>query len=176
MTKFEKTLTSEGDRQSKPPSLLVWLASVVMVSLIIVTQFLPRYGNPYLRGMGVFVLLLAGIFMFAPFIILTKHGEKNDGQTYMQARTVVDRGLYAITRHPQYLGYIFLGWGFALLAQHWFPFLLAIVGAILFYLQAVEEEKYCFAQFGETYEQYRLKVPRFNIILGIIRLPRGGRK
>ena len=161
--------TSDNGCQPKPPKLFAWLASVVTISLIIVTQFLARGNDPYLRGTGVFVLLLAGVFIFAPFYLLTKHGGK-DGQTYMQARIVVDRGLYAITRHPQYLGYIFLACGFALLSQHWVAVLLAVVGATFFHLQAVREERYCLAQLGEPYEQYLRRVPRFNIVLGIVRL------
>jgi protein-S-isoprenylcysteine O-methyltransferase Ste14 len=119
---------------------------------------------------GVFVLLLAGVFIFAPFYLLTKHGGVTDGQTYVQARIVVDRGLYAITCHPQYLGYIFLACGFARLSQHWVAVLLAVVGATFFYLQAVREERYCLVQLGEHYEQYLRRVPRFNFILGIVRL------
>ena len=176
MTKIEKAITLDDDCQPEPPKLFAWLASVVTVSLIIVTQFIPRGGDPYLRGTGVFVLLLAGAFIFAPFYLLTRHGGTKDGQTYMQARIVVDRGLYAITRHPQYLGYIFLTCGFALLSQHWVIILLAVVGVTLFYLQAVREERYCLAQLGEPYEQYLRRVPRFNIILGMMRLARGGVK
>ena len=161
---------SDDDCQLKPPKLFAWLASVVTISLIIVTQFLARGDDPYLRGTGAFVLLLAGVFIFAPFYLLTKHGGTKDSQTYMQARIVVDRGLYAITRHPQYLGYMFLACGFALLSQHWVAVLLAVVGATFFYLQAVREERYCLAQLGEPYEQYLGRVPRFNLILGIIHL------
>ncbi len=161
--------TLDGDHQLKPPKLFAWLASLVTISLILVTQFLARGDDPYLRGTGVLMLLLAGVFIFAPFYLLTKHGAR-DGQTYMQARIVVDRGLYAITRHPQYLGYMFFACGFALLSQHWVVVLLAKVGATLFYMQAVREERYCLAQLGEPYKQYLQRVPRFNFILGIIRL------
>jgi protein-S-isoprenylcysteine O-methyltransferase Ste14 len=160
---------SDDGCQPKPPKLFAWLASAVTVSFIIVIQFLPRGDDPYLRGIGVFVLLLAGVFIFGPFYLLTKHGGQ-DGKTYMQTRAVVDQGLYAITRHPQYLGYIFLACGFAALSQHWVAVLLAVVGATLFYLQAVREEGYCLAQLGEPYRQYLRRVPRFNIVLGIVRL------
>jgi protein-S-isoprenylcysteine O-methyltransferase Ste14 len=157
----------------QPPKLFAWLASVVTVSLIIVTQFLPRGDDPVLRSTGVFLLLLAGVFIFWPFYLLAKHGGQ-DGQAYMQASCVVDRGLYAVTRHPQYLGYTFLAWGFALLSQHWAALLLAAVGSTFFYLQAVREERYCLARFDKPYEQYRQRVPRCNVILGIVRLLRGG--
>jgi protein-S-isoprenylcysteine O-methyltransferase Ste14 len=171
-----KEPTADNDCQLKPPKLCAWLASLVTISLILVAQFLAQGHDPYLRGTGVFMLLLAGVFMFLPFFLLTKHGRIKDGENYIQTRAVVDRGLYAITRHPQYLGYILFACGFALLSQHWTSVLLAAVGSIFFYLQAVKEERYCLAQLGEPYEQYLRRVPRFNIVLGIMRLPRGGGK
>ena len=125
---------SDEDCHLEPPKLFAWVASGVTISLIILTQFLPRGDGPYLRGTGVLVLLLAGVFIFWPFYLLAKYGGKK-GQTYMQASVVVDRGLYAITRHPQYLGYVFLACGFALLSLHWVAILLAVVGATCFYLQ-----------------------------------------
>ena len=157
----------------KPPKLLAWFASVVTVALIVASQLLPRGDNPALRGAGAFVLLLGGFFIFIPFYLLSKHGGTKDSQTYMHASKVVDKGLYAITRHPQYLGYICLACGFALLSQHWAAFLLAVISASLFYIQAVQEERYCLIQFGDPYEQYLRRVPRFNIILGILRTLQG---
>jgi protein-S-isoprenylcysteine O-methyltransferase Ste14 len=164
---------SSHDHQLKPPRLFVWLASASTISLLIAAQFLPRGDNPVLRGTGVFVLLLAGFFIFAPFYLLSKHGGGKTDQTYMQAAEIVDKGLYAITRHPQYLGYMLLACGFALLSQHWAALLLGIVGTLLFYIQAVQEEEHCLTQFGEPYAQYLQRVPRFNIILGILRTLQG---
>ena len=170
MTKIEETMPLNDDQPPEPPRLFAWLASGVTISIMIVTQFLPRGGNPYLRGAGVAVLLLAGFFIFVPFYLLARHGGMKDGQTYLQARIVVDRGLYAIVRHPQYLGYMGLACGFALLSQHWVAIVLAVTGATFFYLQAVREERTCLVQFGEPYEQYRRQVPRFNVVLGLMRL------
>ena len=167
-------ITSDANHQP-PPKLFAWIASVDTVSLIILTQFLERGDNPYLRGTGVFVLLLAGVFIFMPFYLLSKHGSVKEGQSYIRSRIVVDKGLYAITRHPQYLGYIFLGCGFALLSQHWVAALFAVIGVTFFYLQAVREEEYCLVKFGEPYEQYLQQVPRFNIILGLMCLLHGDR-
>ena len=168
--------TSDDDYQLEPRKLLAWIASLVVILVILVTQFLVRGDNPYLRGVGVFVLLLAGVFIFLPFFSLKKQGRIEDGENYIQTRVVVDQGLYTITRHPQYLGYMFLACGFALLSQHWVVVLLAVIGVTLFHLQAVWEERYCLAQLGEPYQQYLRRVPRFNIVLGIMRLSRGGGK
>jgi protein-S-isoprenylcysteine O-methyltransferase Ste14 len=161
--------------EPKSPELFAWLASVVTLSLIVITQFLPRGSSPVLRAIGVPVLLLASVFIFWPFYLLAKHGGR-DSQRYMQTALVVDRGLYAITRHPQYLGYTVLSWGFALLSQHWVTWLLAGVGTTCFYLQAAGEETYCVSLFGEPYVHYRRRVPRFNILLGLVRLLWGGEK
>jgi protein-S-isoprenylcysteine O-methyltransferase Ste14 len=91
----------------------------------------------------------------------------------MQTQAVVDRGLYAITRHPQYLGYMLLVAGFALLLQHWLSTILALMSIVFFYRQAMHEERYCLAKFGVWYEQYIMRVPRFNLVAGIVRLVRG---
>ena len=164
---------SKDEIQLKPPKRFAWIAAAATVSLMIIVQFLPRGHNPTLRGIGVFLLLLAAVFVFPAFYLLVKHGRTGNSLTKMEAGIVVDRGLYAIIRHPQYLGYVFLGCGFALLHQHWVLVLLAVVAATFFYLQAVREEETCLAKFGAPYERYRQRVPRFNVPLGVVRLLRG---
>jgi protein-S-isoprenylcysteine O-methyltransferase Ste14 len=161
-----------GRAPPQPPALFAWLASAVTVSLIVATQFLPRDGSPVLRGAGVFLLFLATVFIFWPLYLLARRGGQ-DGRAYLEASCTIDRGLYAVARHPQYLGYAFLAWGFALLSQHWVALLLALTGSMLFHVQAVREERYCIDCFGESYERYRRRVPRYNVILGIVRLLRG---
>jgi protein-S-isoprenylcysteine O-methyltransferase Ste14 len=113
------------------------------------------------------LLLAAAVFIFTPFFQLSKYGNKQDGQTYMQAGKVVQQGLYALIRHPQYLGYMLLACGFTLLSQHWVTVLLASVSVVSFYVQAIKEESYCLFQFGEPYAGYLQRVPRFNLIQGI---------
>ena len=156
---------------SRPPALLAWLASAVTVSVIAVAQSLRGAGGGALRAAGVCLLLAAGVLIFWPLYLLARHGG-GGGQALVRIRCVVRRGPYAVTRHPQYLGYTLLAWGFALLSGHWAAYLLAAASAALFYLQALQEERYCLAQFGQAYEAYRRRVPRYNIILGIVRLLR----
>jgi protein-S-isoprenylcysteine O-methyltransferase Ste14 len=173
MHTIKKNHPSPTIRVKPTPKQFAWLASTMTVALIIATQYLPRGGNLYLRGTGVLVLLLGGVFIFTPFYLLSKHGGRMEDRTYMQTGKIVDQGLYAITRHPQYLGYVFLACGFALLSQHWGAFLLAIIATSLFYIQAVREERYCLTRFGEPYAQYLRRVPRFNILLGFLRILQG---
>jgi protein-S-isoprenylcysteine O-methyltransferase Ste14 len=182
MTKIERATTGDrersemlahipdADRQLKPPKLVAWLAALATLGTILVPQFLTRGDNADLRGAGVLLLALAAVLIFPPFFLLRKHGRIEDGETYMQTRAVVDQGSYSIIRHPQYLGYMFLACGFALLSQHTLAVLLAAAAVTLFYVQAVQEEAYCIARLGEPYQHYLQRVPRFNLVLGLLRL------
>jgi protein-S-isoprenylcysteine O-methyltransferase Ste14 len=159
---------------ANPPALFAWLAAAVTVGLIIATQFLPRSDGRLLRAVGVCLLMLAGLLIFWSFCLLAKQGGRGS-QALVRARCFVRRGPYAVIRHPQYLGYTLLSWGFALLSGHWVAYALGVASSAFFYLQALQEEAYCLPQFGATYDQYRQRVPRYNILWGIARLWRGGR-
>lgn len=101
-----------------------------------------------------------------------KHGRAESGRSYLGTTVVVDHGVYAVVRHPQYLGYMMFAGGFALLWQHWGTLLLAAVAVLGFDRQAIGEEAYCLARFGEPYAQYCRRVPRYNLAVGLSRLAR----
>jgi len=155
-------------------NLYAWIASLATFLLLNLVFLLERGPNAPLRIAGTALLLLSAVFMLAPFFQLHRHGGSQPGQSYMQTGAVVDRGLYGLVRHPQYLGYMMLAFGFVLLSQDWLALALAGVGVSGFYLQAVEEEKECLARFGQAYERYRRRVPRFNLVLGLVRRLRQG--
>jgi protein-S-isoprenylcysteine O-methyltransferase Ste14 len=161
------------DHEKLAPRLFACLGSVTVVFLIIAVQFLPRGDRQILRIIGIVMLLTAAIFIFAPFYLLPKYGKTQVGKMYMQTGEVVQQSLYAVLCHPQYFGYMLLASGFTLLSQHWITVLLAILSVFFFYVQAVQEERYCLTQFGERYANYLQRVPRFNLIQGIWRNLRG---
>jgi len=161
MTRLKNTLQS-------------WAQIILFAALFIADWQLPDGDLLWLRMAGVFVLALAAILIFLPFVQLKKYGESGNSNNYMETRVVADRGLYAIVRHPQYLGYILLFSGFALLSQHWVTYLIAAGGVVVLYTQAVAEERFCLEQFGNAYERYLARVPRFNLVLGLWRFLKRG--
>lgn len=168
-------LDRDGGGEQEPPRLFAWVASLATILLLITVLLLGRGENDPLRIAGVVLLALSVPFMFVPFFQLPGRGGNVEGESYMQTVAVAERGLYGIVRHPQYLGYMLLACGFALLSQHLLAVVLASVSITAFYVQAVEEEGYCLGRFEETYAQYRRRVPRFNVVLGLVRrLRRGG--
>ena len=74
-----------------------------------------------------------------------------------------------IIRHPQYLAYIFLVSGFAMLTQHCYTIGLAALAIILFYMQSREEDKELKQKFGNEFMEYYRRVPRFNFVQGWLR-------
>jgi len=163
-----------ADNQKLPvPKVFAWLASLLTLSVIVAEQFLPRGEHPLSRILGVLMLVPAAIFIFIPFYQLAKHGKKNRGDHYMQTKQVFNQGLYALIRHPQYLGYSLLAVGFALISQHWGACFLAALSFTCFYIQAIREESYCKEKFGMPYVQYQQKVPRFNFLVRLWWVLRG---
>ena len=93
-----------------------------------------------------------------------------EGKGYIHTTILVDRGVYAIVRHPQYLAGMLMGIALTLIAQHWVVAGLGVVVVLISYIDTFEEEISCIKKFGEDYEHYRERVPRVNFVIGIVRM------
>jgi protein-S-isoprenylcysteine O-methyltransferase Ste14 len=155
-----------------PPSIPrtrgFWFGAIAFVGLLAGTQVVPTTPSAGMRAVAVATLAVAAVFIFLPFWQLPRHGAARPGAAYMETRTVAWYGLYAIVRHPQYLGYVLLGWGLAASAPAWLTMLAALLVTLGFRRQAKDEERYCLDRFGKEYEVYMLAVPRFDPIRGLI--------
>jgi protein-S-isoprenylcysteine O-methyltransferase Ste14 len=92
---------------------------------------------------------------------------------YRRVRVLVDSGIYAVVRHPLYLGWIlsiFVATIF--FYQHWLFVVIGILGTAGIYLISRQEEHHNIERFGDAYRDYMQRVPRMNFLLGIIRLSR----
>ncbi len=90
---------------------------------------------------------------------------------YRKVKVMIDSGIYAIVRHPLYLGWIlavFIATIF--LHQHWLFVIIGIPGIASVYLISRQEEQTNIEKFGDDYRLYMQKVPRMNLLKGIIRL------
>ncbi|MBA7710534.1 hypothetical protein ES703_119477 [subsurface metagenome] len=92
---------------------------------------------------------------------------------YRKVRVLVDSGIYAVVRHPLYLGWIlsiFVATIF--LYQHWLFVIIGIPGIASVYLISRQEEHFNIERFGDDYKRYMQRVPRMNLLVGVIRLAR----
>ncbi|UCF20313.1 MAG: isoprenylcysteine carboxylmethyltransferase family protein [Gemmatimonadota bacterium] len=157
-----------GDGPRRP-----WLAGAIATvgSIgVLVSALLHGRGNhgvPHVLGTA--ALILSAVFIFSPFYLLKRHGGVQAGSKYFDTTAVVDRGVYGVVRHPQYLGYMLLVSGFALRSQSFWTVMLALCANVFFYVQARKEEGFCVQSLGNAYEDYLKRVPRFNFVSGFLR-------
>jgi len=126
------------------------------------------------------VLLYIGWTIFAfsmvlgmlPRMAFQAKGKAPEGKSWIQTSVLVDSGIYAIVRHPMYLSFILLTISLILISQHWLSLIFGIPIVIYFYLSMGREERSSIEKFGDDYKRYMKRVPRMNLILGIIRLLR----
>lgn len=96
--------------------------------------------------------------------------ECQKGKSIVHTTAVVDTGIYVVVQHPQYLGFILFVIALVLMSQHWLSVISWIVGSALFYRDVLREEQMSIEKFGDGYKRYMQKVPRMNLLLGVIRL------
>ena len=113
------------------------------------------------------------VLVMAPIITFPRRGGVPKGKSFVHTTRVVDTGIYAVVRHPQYLGGILAIFvATLLLYPHWLFAVLGVAGALIIYWSTGEEEKRLLERFGSEYQAYMQRVPRMNLVSGIIRLYR----
>ena len=150
--------------------ILATILTIAAVGQIILSFLLyDENGNTTIRNIGWVILWMSAIFGWLPIFTLRKLGGVPQGKGYVHTTVLVDRGVYAIVRHPQYLAGMLLGLALTLIAQHWIVAVLGAAAIIVYYVDTYEEEASSIEKFGEQYIQYMKKVPRVNFLLGILR-------
>ena len=105
-------------------------------------------------------------------VVLKRWGGVAKRKSYVHTTQVVDRGLYSVVRHPQYLAGILLGVALTLIAQQWIVGALGAAAILIYYVNTYDEEKRAREKFGDDYVRYAEKVPRLNFLRGIVRAVR----
>jgi len=149
---------------------LFWAYSILMFLPIIVAFFFYNYYNlDYLVHTGWMILVFSIALILLAGAEFRKKGAPI-GRSVVNTTVLVDTGVYAIIRHPQYLGFLLFVLGLVLMSQHWISVFSYIIGSIMFYKDVLREERMNIEKFGDDYIRYMKMVPRMNIIRGIIRI------
>ena len=110
------------------------------------------------------------VLVMTPIVMFPRRGGVAKGKSFVHTTKLVDTGVYAVVRHPQYLGGILaLFLATFLLYPHWLFVVMGIPGVTILYFSTAAEENRLIEQFGDDYRAYMKRVPRMNIIAGIIR-------
>ena len=167
MTRLEEFL------YSLHPFLLSSIAGVLTVAQIVLAFVLKQPRLEALEWAGWICWWTGAIFGVLPIITLRRKGGVGKGQSYMKTTVLVDTGIYALVRHPQGgTAWLLLNLAAMLIAQHWSTVVLGLASMVLVYADTFKADQYCIEKFGDAYRHYMERVPRVNLVAGIIRLAR----
>lgn len=160
----------------EPKWIASWITTGLVIGQIILLIVLGGGEVEWLRYAGFVLWALAAVFGWVPVYQFKKHGGVAEGDSYVETTRLVDTGLYAIVRHPQYVAWPLTGVAVALVSQH--PAVIAM-GAAAIVLACVDFRKVDdldLAKFGDPYRAYMERVPGWNFVAGFWRRLRRRRR
>jgi len=128
-----------------------------------------KNGSLALSIIGWAIWVISCIFAFLPMVILRKKGGVPDGKSFVHTTILVDSDLYALVRHPQYLGWLLFDLSLFLIAQHWIVITIGLASMLCVYILIIQADREGIQKFGEAYLHYMERVPQINFILGALR-------
>jgi len=113
------------------------------------------------------------VLVMAPIVMFPRRGVVQKGKSFVNTTRLVDTGIYGVVRHPQYTGGIFAIFLTTLLwYPHWLFGVLGVLGTAVIYMGCIEEDQRMVQKFGDDYLAYMERVPRMNLVVGLVRLMR----
>jgi len=119
------------------------------------------------------ILVYAGWIILALGIIFLLWSSKSRREGHVEENisrgALVESGMYAFVRHPEFLGHISIIFALIIISQHWVSLIVGAILIVLLRFAMIEEEKKNMEKFGKAYRDYMKRVPRINLIAGIIK-------
>jgi len=140
-------------------------------SVLTVTQivlWIARGGGDirWLALTGIVMWWVAVVFALVPIFRLKRRGGVTKGESYVKTTVLVDSGMYAVVRHPQFISWPMFNIALMLITQDWLVVGLGAVSILLFCLDFRKADASDIDKFGDAYRDYMELVPGWNPILG----------
>ncbi len=153
----------------RPPIPAVFFLLAKTLVLVNLTFLLLKGLNIYVNRLFVpneFIDIIALSFLIAGTVILFLSTIKLNkdlvfGLSSSETHRLQTNGIYSVSRHPFYLGFIFILFSSCLFNPHYLN-ILAFIGAwIIHHFIMIKEEQFLSFQYGEEYRQYKKRVNRY---------------
>jgi protein-S-isoprenylcysteine O-methyltransferase Ste14 len=159
---------------------ILWVALLTLLCIVcfpanplVLTGVIEVKSYPALFIIGWVVWAFGMVLVMSPIVMFPRRGGVPKRKSFVNTTRLVDTGIYAVIRHPQYTGGIYAIFVTTLLwYPHWLFAVLGVAGAVVTYLGIIEEDKNLIDKFGEEYIAYKKRVPGMNFVSGIIKLLR----
>ena len=126
------------------------------LNIDVIKLFVP---NEIIDIIALVLLIIGTVILFLSTIKLNK--DLVFGLSSSETHQLQTNGIYSISRHPFYLGFIFILFSSCLFTPHYLN-ILAFIGAwIIHHFIMIKEEQFLSSQYGDEYKHYIKKVNRY---------------
>ena len=143
---------------------MIILGAAFFLNIVVINLFPPIIEELVALGYAIF-----GIG--AAFYILSVFTLRRKGVS-----RIVDSGIYGVVRHPMYLGAIIMFFSHFFLGQNWIVAIGTFTAIVCCCLIILSDEDHNIQKYGDDYKRYMSRVPRLNLVVGVIRLLRRRKK
>jgi len=137
---------------------------IVNIAFLFLSGFQVKVLSFYLPPLGTVILALLFLVIGMVLLILSSFRLKNDlifGLPGKQLHMLQTKGVYRFSRHPFYLGFLFILYSSCLLYPNFINILAFITAWGIHHFIMIGEEKFLETQYGAEYRQYKRKVSRY---------------
>ena len=130
------------------------------------------YGSGDIRWLtlsGIALWSVGVIFAWVPILQFKRQGGVAAGESYVKTTVLVDTGIYAIVRHPQFISWPMFSVALMLMTQLWLVAALGIVSIVLYCRDFRMVDANAIDKFGDAYRDYMERVPGWNPAAGVWR-------
>ena len=126
------------------------------LNINVIKLFIP---NEIIDIIALVLLVIGTVILFLSTIKLNK--DLVFGLSSSETHQLQTNGIYSISRHPFYLGFLFILFSSCLFNPHYLN-ILAFIGAwIIHHFIMIKEEQFLSSQYGVEYKHYIKKVNRY---------------
>jgi protein-S-isoprenylcysteine O-methyltransferase Ste14 len=148
-------------------ALISWVVEVILHASHSRFDFAPeRVEIAFLHLQSVKTLgaVLACIGLFIFVLAFFSFGDSwRIGIDRKTAGQLVTGGIFSVSRNPIYVAFDLLFIGVFLMNGTWFFLVFALLAIFAVHMQTLREEKFLAQRYGDAYQQYRKKTPRYLI-------------
>jgi protein-S-isoprenylcysteine O-methyltransferase Ste14 len=129
---------------------------ILIGSLLVFIYFSLIIFTPLKIGSGVFVLgIIVYMFGLTGFVIALFNFKNAPPDQ------PITSGLYRFSRHPQQLMFCITFIGICIAIGSWIALFIQLLSSIFLHTRVLAEEKACLVRYGNSYQSYMKRVPRY---------------
>jgi protein-S-isoprenylcysteine O-methyltransferase Ste14 len=128
-----------------------WIYQLTTLALLVIPTFYQMQLETIVTQAGL-LFYFSGLILYTASVIQFAKPDKQG---------VNKDGLYRISRNPMYVAFFFYFLGSAFMLLSWPMFFILLLHQYSVHFLILSEERWCLETFGEDYNKYMEKVPRY---------------